>query len=186
MTLTQANAILTEFTQNERLLIHARAVSAAMRGYARLRGEDEEAWGVVGLLHDFDYEIHPTLDEHPQKGAEILRERGVEEWIIRGVLAHAGHTGVTPETDLEKTLCAVDELSGFLIACALVRPERSLVGLEVRSVTKKMKQKAFAAAVSREEILEGAETLGVPLEEHIATVIGILAEREAELGLGAS
>jgi putative nucleotidyltransferase with HDIG domain len=184
VTLEQADRILREFTTNERLLIHARAVSLAMRGYARLRGEDEEAWAAVGLLHDFDYEVHPTLEEHPRKGAAILRERGVEEWIVRAVLSHASHTGVTRESLLERTLFAVDELSGFLIACALVRPERSLAGLEVSSVRKKMKQKSFAAAVNREEIVEGAEELGLPLEEHVANVIGFLAESESELGLG--
>ncbi len=184
MTYEQADQILREYTHNERLLIHARSVSHAMRGYARMRGEEEEPWAVVGLLHDFDYEIHPTLDEHPQEGAEILRGRGVEEWIVRAVLSHADHTGVPRETLLEKTLFAVDELSGFLIACALVRPERSLRGLEVGSVRKKMKQKAFAAAVNREEIVAGAELLGVDLDEHIAHVIGFLAAAEAELGLG--
>ncbi len=184
MTRDEAWELLCEFTKGERLRLHARAVEQAMRGYARMKGEDEETWAVVGVLHDFDYEIHPTLDEHPQKGAAILRERGVEEWIVDAVLAHAPHTGVARDTALKRCLFAVDELTGFLIACALVRPDRSLETLKVSSVRKKMKDKAFAAAVNREEIVQGTEELGLTLDEHIDNVRRFLLHIEGELGLG--
>jgi putative nucleotidyltransferase with HDIG domain len=184
MSREQAWEIVCEFTKSESLRGHALAVEIAMRGYARLWGEDEDLWGVVGLIHDFDYEIHPTLEQHPQSGAATLRERGMPEEIVRAALSHAEHTGVGRESRLEKTLFAVDELCGFLVACALVRPGRSLVGLEVSSVRKKLKQKAFAAAVNREEIVRGAEELGVRLEEHIGNVTRFLAAEESRLGLG--
>ncbi|MBD3177123.1 MAG: HDIG domain-containing protein [Armatimonadia bacterium] len=177
--------IVCEFTESENLRKHALAVEAAMRGYARMKGEDEDLWGTIGLLHDFDWEVHPTLEEHPSKGAEILRERGVDEWIVKAILSHAEHTGVPRETELEKTLFAVDELSGFLVACALVRPSRSLTDIKVKSVKKKMKDKSFAAAVNRDDIRKGAEELGIPLEEHIQNTAGFLADVEDRLGLGA-
>lgn len=185
MTRTQAWELVCEFTESDRLRKHALAVEAAMRGYARSFGEDEEVWGTIGLLHDFDWEIHPTLEEHPGKGAEILRDRGAEEWVIKAVLSHAEHTSVTRDTLLEKALFAVDELSGFLVACALVRPSRSLTDITPKSVKKKMKDKTFAAAVNRDDITRGAEELGVSLDEHIGNVARFLAEREDELGLGA-
>lgn len=184
MTRAQAWDLVCEFTQGDRLRKHALAVEAAMRGYARSFGEDEEVWGAIGLLHDFDWEIHPTLEEHPGKGAEILRDRGVEEWAIKAVLSHAEHTGVTRDTLLEKALFAVDELSGFLVACALVRPSRSLTDIAPKSVKKKMKDKTFAAAVNRDDITRGAEELGITLDEHIENVARFLAEGEGDLGLG--
>jgi len=186
MTRQEAWEIVCEFIASENLRKHALAVEAAMRGFARLAGEDEERWGLVGLIHDFDWEIHPTLEGHPQKGAEILRSRGVGEATIQAVLSHASHTGVPRETALERTLFAVDELSGFLIACALVRPDRSLRGLAAPSVRKKLKQKAFAASVSREDIEAGARELGVDLGEHIDRLVAILAPIESTLGLGAT
>lgn len=185
MTRAEAWDLVCEFANSESQRKHALAVEAAMRGYARALGEDEDAWGAVGLVHDFDWGIHPTPETHPARGAEILRERGVDEWVVRAVLSHADHTGVGRETLLEKALFAVDELSGFLVACALVRPGRSLAGITATSVRKKMKDKTFAAAVSREDIARGAEALGLPLDEHIANVARYLTEREADLGLGA-
>lgn len=184
MTRAEAWQMVCEYTQSENLRRHALAVEAAMRGYARLHGEDEEGWGVVGLIHDFDWEVHSTLDEHPAAGASILRSYGVEEWIVRAVLSHAEHTGVPRQTELEKTLFAVDELSGFLVACALVRPSRSLTDITASSVKKKMKDKTFAAAVNRDDIRRGAAELGLTLEEHIENTARFLAEREADLGLG--
>lgn len=183
MTRSEALALLEEFTQSESLRKHARAVEAAMRGYARSFGEDEEYWGNVGLLHDFDWEIHPTLEGHPQKGAEILRQRGVDETTIQDILAHAPHTGVPRDSLLRRTLFAVDELTGFILACALVRPSRSLEDLEERSVVKKMKEKSFAAAVSREDLRLGATELGVELSEHIQFVIEAMRPVAHELGL---
>ena len=158
-------ALLTEFTQNENLQKHALAVEAAVRGYARQCGEDEEAWGVTALLHDFDYERYPDLADHPFKGAEILRERGYPEWLVRAVLSHADHTGVARESRLEHTLFACDEMAGFVTAAALIRPSKSLLDLEAKSVVKRMKEKAFARAVNRDDLRRGAEEIGVPLDD---------------------
>lgn len=176
-------ALLTEFTESENLRKHALAVEAAVRGYARLWGEDEEAWGVVALLHDFDYERYPDLKDHPFRGAEILRERGYPEWVIRAIQSHADHTGVPRQTRLEHTLFACDEMCGFVTAAALVRPSKSVLDLEPSSVLKRMKEKAFARAVNRDDLRRGAEEIGVPLEEHVANVIRFMRERADELGL---
>ena len=176
-------ALLTEFTQNENLLKHALAVEAAVRGYARQFGEDDVAWGVTALLHDFDYDRYPDLADHPFKGAEILRERGYPEWLVRAVLSHADHTGVARETRLEHTLFACDEMAGFVTAAALIRPSRSLLDLEAKSVVKRMKEKAFARAVNRDDLRRGAEEIGVPLEEHVASVIAFMREQADALGL---
>ncbi len=182
MTRDEALTILHEHVQNENLRKHAYAVEAAMRAYARKFGEDEDYWGVVGLLHDFDWEIHPTLEEHPQKGAEILRERGADEALVQDILAHAPHTGVPRDSLVRKTLFAVDELTGLIVACALVRPN-GIADMKAKSVRKKMKDKSFAAAVSREDIQTGAEELGVDLSEHIQFVIDAMKSIREELGL---
>ena len=179
----KAWALLTEFTQNENLQKHALAVEAAVRGYARQFGEDDVAWAVTALLHDFDYDRYPDLADHPFKGAEILRERGYPEWLVRAVLSHADHTGVARETRLEHTLFACDEMAGFVTAAALIRPSRSLLDLEAKSVVKRMKEKAFARAVNRDDLRRGAEEIGVPLEEHVANVIGFMREQADALGL---
>lgn len=185
MTLSRdaAWALLTEFTQNENLRKHALAVEAAVRGYARRWGEDEDAWGVVALLHDFDYDRYPDLKDHPFRGAEIMRARGYPEWAIRAIQSHADHTGVARETRLEHTVFACDEMCGFVTAAALVRPSKSLLDLEPSSVLKRMKEKAFARAVSRDDLRRGAEEIGVPLEEHAANVIRFMREKADELGL---
>jgi putative nucleotidyltransferase with HDIG domain len=185
MTLSRdaAWALLTEFTQNENLRKHAIAVEAAVRGYARLWGEDEEAWRVVALLHDFDYERYPDLKDHPFRGAEIMRERGYPEWVIRAIQSHADHTGVSRETRLEHTLFACDEMCGFVTAATLIRPSKSLLDLEPSSVLKRMKEKAFARAVSRDDLRRGAEEIGVPLDEHVGNVIRFMRECADELGL---
>jgi putative nucleotidyltransferase with HDIG domain len=171
----QAWQTLTRYTRSQPLLRHARAVEAAMRLYARRLGEDEELWGVVGLLHDFDYEMHPTLDRHPQEGAPILRAEGYPEEVVEAILSHADHTGVPRDTLLKKALFACDELSGFILACSYVRPD-GLASLEPRSVRKKLKQPSFAAGVRREDVYRGAEELGLDLDEHIANVIAALRE----------
>jgi putative nucleotidyltransferase with HDIG domain len=176
-------ATLTEFTQNEQLLKHALAVEAAVRGYARQFGEDETLWGVVALIHDFDYERYPELTDHPFRGAEILRERGWPEAIVRAVLCHADHTGVVRESRLEHTLFACDEMAGFVTAAALIRPSKSLLDLEAKSVVKRMKEKAFARAVNRDDLRKGAEEIGLPLDAHVANVIAFMRERADELGL---
>jgi putative nucleotidyltransferase with HDIG domain len=187
MSRQEAYELLTEFTKNPNLIKHALAVEAAMRAYAKKFGEDEEKWSVVGLLHDFDYEIHPTAEEHPSKGANILRERGCSEEIIRAVLSHANHMKLSRETAMEKTLYAVDEMTGFVTAVALVRPNKSIMEVEPKSVRKKMKDKAFARQVSREDLVVSAELLGIELNEHISTVIEAMRGIAAELGLeGAS
>ena len=175
-------SLLCEFTKSEALRRHALAVEAAVRAYARRDGEDEEAWGCVALLHDFDYEIHPDLDRHPQDGAPLLRARGYPEWFVRAVLSHANHLDVPRETRLERTLYACDELAGFVHACGLVRPA-GLEGLEPASVRKKLKQKSFAAGVNRDDVREGAEQLGVDLDAHITVVIAALRPHAAALGL---
>ena len=180
----QAWKLLTEYTAGESLLKHAMAVEAAVRGYARKFGEDEDDWGVVALLHDFDYERWPTLGDHPNKGSEILREKGYPEWAIRAILSHAQEiTGVSRDSALEKTLFACDELSGFITAASLVRPSKSVLDLEAASVMKRMKDKAFARGVKREDLRAGAELLGLPLDEHITNVIGFIREQADALGL---
>ena len=182
VTRDSAWATLTRYTTSESLLRHALAVEASTRFYARKLGEDEEAWGCAALLHDFDYEIHPTLDKHPQDGAPILRERGYPEWFIRAILSHADHLHLERETDLERVLYACDEISGFVHACGLVRPD-GLATLEPPSVKKKLKQKSFAAGVNRDDVRQGAEELGVDLDVHIKRVIEALRPISAELGL---
>jgi putative nucleotidyltransferase with HDIG domain len=179
---TQAWDTLTRYTKGESLLRHALAVEASTASYARHFGEDEELWRVAALLHDFDYEMHPTLDKHPQDGAPILREEGYPEEIVETVLSHAEHLGLPRDTLLKKTLFACDELSGFVHACALVRPT-GLEGLEPKSVKKKLKQPSFAAGVHRDEVYKGAEELGVELDEHIRNVVEALRPIAAELGL---
>jgi putative nucleotidyltransferase with HDIG domain len=179
----EALALLREYTGKPGLIKHALAVEAAMRAYAARQGADAEAWGLVGLLHDFDYERWPTAEDHPYRGAEILEVRGYPDWFRRAVMSHAAYTGITRESPLEKTLFACDELCGFLTACALVTPARSLHDVKVKSVRKKMKSKAFAAQVSREEIMTGAQELGVELDEHIEIVLDALRGIADELGL---
>jgi putative nucleotidyltransferase with HDIG domain len=177
-------ALLTEYTKGESLQKHALGVEAAVRGYARKFGEDEEAWGITALLHDFDYERWPTLGDHPNKGAEILRAKGYPEWMIRAILSHATEiTGVTRDSLLEKTLFACDELAGFITGASLVRPSKSILDLEAKSVIKRMKDKAFCRAVKREDLHAGAELLGLTLEEHISNTIGFMREKADELGL---
>jgi predicted hydrolase (HD superfamily) len=185
MALNRENAwsLLTEYTKSESLLKHALAVEAAVRGYARLYGEDEDDWGVVALLHDFDYERWPSLDDHPFRGSEILGAKGYPEWVIRAILSHADYSGVARESRLEKTLFACDELCGFLTAASLVRPSKSILDLEASSVVKRMKDKAFARAVKREDLRAGADLLGFPLEEHIKNVIGFMRPQADRLGL---
>jgi len=175
--------LLTEFTQSESLRKHALAVEVCMRAYAKKMNSDPELWGVVGLLHDFDYDKYPSLEDHPYKGSEILQERGYSEEIRRAILSHASYTGVTRESAMEKALFACDELAGFLTACALVKPGKSLAEVEAPSVKKKMKDKAFARSVNREDIVNGAAELGVPLEEHIAFCIEAMRGIAGELGL---
>ncbi len=178
--------LLTEFTQSENLRKHALAVEACMRAYARKYGEDEEKWGVVGLIHDFDYDRWQTAEDHPYRGNEILTERGWPEEIKKAIMSHADYTGVPRETRMEKTLFACDELAGFITAAALVRPDKSLHSLEAKSVKKRMKDKAFARSVSREDIVNGAAALGVDLDEHIAFCIEAMRKVAAELGLEGS
>jgi len=185
LTRERAWETLTRYTKSESLLRHALGVEACVRFYARRGGEDEELWGVVALLHDFDYEIHPTLDEHPQDGAPILREEGYPEVVIEGVLSHAEHLAMPRDTPLKKTLFACDELAGFVHACGLVRPD-GIATLEPRSVRKKLKQPSFAAGVHRDEVYAGADLLGLDLDEHIANVIAALQPIAQELGLRTS
>jgi len=173
---------LTRYTKSEALLRHALAVEASTAAYARRFGEDEEFWRAAALLHDFDYEMHPTLDKHPQDGAPILREAGYPEVLIEAVLSHANHLGLERDTLLKRTLFACDELSGFVHACGLVRPT-GLEGLEPKSVRKKLKQPSFAAGVSREDVYAGAELLDIDLDEHIANVIAAMQPISAQLGL---
>jgi putative nucleotidyltransferase with HDIG domain len=179
----QALAIVNEFIENENLVRHMLAVEAAMRFYAQKFGEDEELWGVTGLLHDFDWEIHPTLDEHPQAGVPILRERGVPEEIIRAIQSHADHTGVPRQSQMEKALFACDEITGLVTAVALVRPSRSLEDLQVKSVKKKWKDKSFAAGANRAEIEQGAAEFGIDLWEHVGNVIEAMRRIAPDLGL---
>ena len=185
MEISRENAwlLLNEYVKEPPLIRHCLSVEACMREYARLNGEDIELWGFVGLIHDFDFEIHPTLDQHPQDGAPILRERGVPEDVIDAVLSHADHLDVPRDTPMKKTLAAVDELSSFVVAVALVRPTKSLDDLEPKSVKKKMKDKAFARAVDRQAMLDTAEVLGVEFDDHIRNVIAGLRPIAAEVGL---
>ena len=176
--------LLIEFTQSESLRKHALAVEACMRAYARKFGADEGLWGVVGLIHDFDYEKFPTAQEHPHKGTEILKERGYSDEIRRAIMSHAEYTGVMRDTPMEKTLFACDELAGFITAVALVKPGKSLAEVDAKSVRKKMKDKAFARSVSRDDIINGARDLGIELDEHIAFCIEALKGIATELGLG--
>jgi len=175
--------LVTEHVQSESLRKHLLAVEAAVRGYARMWGEDEDAWGFVALIHDFDYEKHPDRDNHPYRGVEILTSLGYPEWVTRAVLSHADYSGVPRESRLEKTLFACDEMAGFVTAAALVRPSKSVLDLEASSVIKRMKDKAFAKGVPREDLRKGAEELGLPLDEHITNVIRFLRERAGDLGL---
>ena len=183
--LTRENAwsLLTAYTQGESLRKHALGVEAAVRGYARMFGEDEEIWGVVALLHDFDYEKYPDLKDHPFRGAEILRERQCPEFVVRAILSHGEHTNTPRESKLEHTLFACDEMAGFVTAAALVRPSKSVSDLEAASVMKRMKDKAFAKGVSRDDLRKGAEELGLPLDQHITNVIAFMRERADVLGL---
>ncbi len=183
MTRDQAWELLCEFTKSDSLRKHALAVEACVAAYARHFGEDEERWSVTALLHDFDYEMHPNAPDHPLKGEPILAERGVDGEIRRAILSHASYSGVPRRSRLEKTLFACDELAGFLTAATYVKPTRSVHDLEVASVRKKMKDKSFARAVSREDILNGAAELGVDLDEHIAFCIRAMQERAPALGL---
>ena len=175
--------LLTEYTKSESLLKHALAVEAAVRGYARKFGEPDAEWGVVALLHDFDYERWPTPENHPFRGCEILEAQGYPEWVRRAILSHADYSGVPRESLLEKTLFACDEMAGFVTAATLVRPSKSVLDLEASSVIKRMKDKAFARGVKRDDLRAGAELLGLPLEEHISNVIGFMREQADALGL---
>jgi putative nucleotidyltransferase with HDIG domain len=181
-----AFAIVTEFVKNDGLIRHMLAVEAAMRGYAVKYGEDPDYWALPGLLHDFDWEIHPTLDRHPMLGAPILRERGVPEDVIRCIQSHAPETHVPREKTMDKALFAVDELTGLITACALVRPSKSLHDLTAKSVKGKWKDKAFAAGVNRADIEQGAQEMGVDLNEHITTVIESMRQIAPTLGLDGS
>ena len=175
--------LLTEFTQSESLRKHAMAVEACVTAYARKFGEDEEKWAITGLLHDFDYEMYPTAAEHPYKGNEILAARGYPDDIRRAIMSHAEYSGVSRDSRMEKALFACDELSGFITAVALVKPTESLAEVDVKSVRKRMKDKAFARAVSRDDIINGAAGLGVDLDEHIAFCIDAMKSVSAALGL---
>jgi putative nucleotidyltransferase with HDIG domain len=182
----RALALMMEYTQSDSLRKHMLAVEAAVRGYARMWGENEEEWGVVALLHDFDYERWPDASDHPFRGVEILRAQGYPEWVTRAILSHADYSGVPRESRLEHTLFACDELSGFVTAAALVRPSKSVLDLEASSVMKRMKDKAFARAVSREDLRRGAEEIGLPFEQHVMNVITFMRGRAEELGLRGS
>jgi putative nucleotidyltransferase with HDIG domain len=183
MNRTEALALVREFVKNENLVHHMLAVEAAMRFYAEKFDENVETWGITGLLHDYDWEIHPTLDEHPQAGVAVLRQRGVPEVIVRAILSHADHTGVPRQTRMEKALYACDEITGLITAVALVRPSHSLLDLEVPSVKKKWKDRAFAAGANREEIAEASEEFGIELWEHVGNVIQAMRRIAPELGL---
>ena len=188
MTLSRESAwaLVTEYTQSESLRKHMLAVAAAVRGYARMWGESEEDWGVVALLHDFDYERWPDQQNHPFRGVEILQAKGYPAWVTRAILSHADYSGVARESRLEKTLYACDEMSGFVTAASLVRPSKSVLDLEAASVIKRMKDKAFARAVSRDDLRRGADELGLTLEQHITNVIAFMRERADALGLRGS
>lgn len=180
---SEALALVREYIKNENLVRHMLSVEAAMRFYAEKYGEDVETWGLVGLLHDFDWEIHPTLEQHPQEGAPILRQRGVPEIIVRAILSHADHTGVPRQSRMEKALYACDEITGLVTAVALVRPSRSLQDLTAQSVKKKWKDRAFAAGANREEIAHATQDFGMELWEHVDNVIQAMRRIAPELGL---
>ena len=180
---SDAFALMTEYTQSESLRKHMLAVEASVRGYARLWGENEDDWGIVALLHDFDYERWPDQENHPFRGVEILKAKGYPDWVTRAILSHAEYSGVPRESRLEHALYACDEMSGFVTAAALVRPSKSVLDLEASSVAKRMKDKAFARAVSRDDLRRGAEEIGVPLEQHIANVIAFMRVEADALGL---
>jgi putative nucleotidyltransferase with HDIG domain len=188
MTIDRESAwcLLTEFTQSESLRKHALSVEACMRAYARKFSENEDLWGIVGLLHDFDYEKYPSLDDHPYKGNEILKERGYPDEIQKAIMSHAEYTGVPRDTPMEKALFACDELAGFITAVALIKPSKSLAEVDAKSVRKRMKDKAFARKVNRGDIVNGAAALGVDLEEHIAFCIEALKPIADQLGLDGS
>lgn len=179
----EAWGLVTEYIQSESLRRHCLSVETAMRAYAAQNGESVENWGAVGLIHDFDYEIHPTLDQHPQDGVPILQERGYPDWAIDAVLSHADYLEIPRDTDLKKTLYAVDELTGFISAVAFVRPSKSVAEVTPRAVRKKMKDKAFARAVDREAMLHGAELLEIDFDEHVAFVIQAMVDNAEALGL---
>jgi len=183
MTREQAWEIVCEFIQSESLRKHALAVETCVIAYARKLGEDEQKWSITALLHDFDWEIHPQAPDHPMKGEPMLAQRGVDEEIRRAILSHANYSGVPRVSPLEKVLYACDELAGFITAISYVKPSRSVLEVDVASVKKKMKDKAFARTVNRQDIVEGAEELGVPLEEHIAFCVKAMQDRAEELGL---
>jgi predicted hydrolase (HD superfamily) len=178
-----AYALMTEYTQSESLRKHMLAVEASLSGYARLWGEPEEDWAVVALLHDFDYERWPDQENHPFRGVEILKSKDYPEWLTRAILSHAEYSGVARESRLEHALYACDEMSGFVTACSLVRPSKSVLDLEASSVMKRMKDKAFARAVNRDDLRKGAEEIGLPIDQHIANVITFMRERADVLGL---
>jgi len=178
-----AFALMTEYTRSESLRKHMLAVEAAVRGYARMFGENEDDWGVVALLHDFDYERYPDQENHPFRGVEVLKAKGYPEWVTRAILSHAEYSGVPRESRLEHTLYACDEMTGFVTAAALVRPSKSVLDLEASSVIKRMKDKAFARAVNRDDLRRGAEEIGLPLDQHITNVIAFMRERAEALGL---
>lgn len=182
----EAWTLLCEWTQGENLRKHALAVEACVRAYARKHGGDEELWGITALLHDFDYERYPDAKDHPFKGSEVLREKGYPEEIVHAILSHADYSGVTRESQMEKVLFACDELAGFLTACTLVRPSKNIGELPVKSVKKRLKDKAFARGVSRDDVRRGAEELGVPLDEHISFCIEAMRGIADQLGLGGS
>ncbi len=183
MTRDEAWQIVCEFVQSDNLRRHMLAVEACMRAYAKKFAQDEEQWAVTALLHDFDWEIHPAAPDHPMKGEPILAERGVDDTTRRAILSHATYSGVPRESLMEKALFACDELAGFLTACSYVKPGRSIEEVDVGSVKRKLKDKAFARNVNRQDIIQGAQELGVPLDEHIAFCINAMKERAAELGL---
>jgi predicted hydrolase (HD superfamily) len=179
----EAWALMTEYTASESLRKHMLAVEAAVRGYARLWGENEQDWGIVALLHDFDYERWPDQANHPFRGVEILKEKGYPEWVTRAILSHAEYSGVPRVSRLEHTLFACDEMSGIVTAAALVRPSKSILDLEASSVIKRMKDKAFARAVNRDDLRKGAEEIGLPIHEHVANVIAFMRVEAPALGL---
>ena len=179
----EALSIVREHVKNEGLVRHMLSVEAAMRAYAAIHGEDEESWGNAGLLHDFDWEIHPSLDQHPQDGAIILEERGVPDAIINAILSHALHTGIARETKMQKALFACDEITGLIIATALVRPSKSIHDVKIKSIKKKWKDKSFAAAINRNEISEAVSDFDVELWEHCGTVLAAMQSIAIDLGL---
>lgn len=184
ITRNEALAIVREHVKNENLVRHMLAVESVMAAYAKKWGENEETWRIAGLLHDFDWEIHPSLEQHPQDGSKILKDRGVSEEILRAILAHADHTGVKRKTKMEKALYACDEITGLVVTTALVRPSKKIADVKLKSIKKKWKDKAFAKGVNRQEVEDGAKDLGVDLwEEHVPLVLGAMQSISDELGL---